>query len=244
MAVLQVRRAQIGRLLRLIVLLQGEGRPNTTELSRSLGVSRRTIFRDLETLEGAGIAIEYSEELRGYALKPGTNYPLVGWGLDEAAALIIQLKLAAGRSPEGLATLGWQAIRTGLDSLASPLKTELLGLGAMIEVEGPDRPAPISEGLAQEILRASAHRLRLRVRLRDEAPFGRGPLGFEVHRILVSDHDWRLLGHLPGRPGTLTIAASRIEQAEATEIPYTIPAQDAAPDRPALNPRRHAAFAP
>ena len=229
MAVLQIRRAQIGRLLRLIVLLQGDGRPNTTELSKTLGVSRRTIFRDLETLEGAGIAIEYSEEFRGYALKPGTSHPIAGWEFDEAAAFLLQVKQAAGRSMCGLAALGWKALRKGLDGLATPSKTDLLGLAAMIEVEGPERPATISGGLALEILRASAHRVRLRVRLREEAPIEQGPLDFEVYRIFVSDHDWRLLGHVPGRPGTLSIAASRIEEAEATEIPYRLPAQDVVP---------------
>src|SRR3989442_13609505 len=45
------------RLLSILLLLQAHGRMSAAELARRVEVSRRTVFRDLEALSGAGIPV-------------------------------------------------------------------------------------------------------------------------------------------------------------------------------------------
>ena len=58
----------LARLLQLIVLLQTEQCPNARRLADICEVSRRTIYRDLATLAGAGITIVYRPDRQGYEL--------------------------------------------------------------------------------------------------------------------------------------------------------------------------------
>lgn len=53
---------RLERLLRLVNLLQSGRQFNTRELSEILGVSRRTIFRDINLLQDCGVQIQFSEE--------------------------------------------------------------------------------------------------------------------------------------------------------------------------------------
>lgn len=46
-----------GRLLSLLILLQNGGRFTAAELARRLGVSERTVLRDIEVLSGAGVPV-------------------------------------------------------------------------------------------------------------------------------------------------------------------------------------------
>ena len=63
---------RITRLLRVIGLLQGGRGHNVRSLAEQSGVSRRTIFRDLDTLRQAGLSIVFDETLDRYFL-PGTQ---------------------------------------------------------------------------------------------------------------------------------------------------------------------------
>ena len=52
-------RLPLARLLQLVMILQSERFPNVRRLAEMCGVSRRTIYRDLTTLETAGLSIVY-----------------------------------------------------------------------------------------------------------------------------------------------------------------------------------------
>lgn len=78
------------RLLSVLMLLQSRGRVSAAALSRELGVSVRTILRDLEHLGEAGIPVT-SERGRGggFELLRGWRTRLTGLTPDEARALFL-----------------------------------------------------------------------------------------------------------------------------------------------------------
>jgi predicted DNA-binding transcriptional regulator YafY len=71
------------------------------ELAREMGVSLRTIYRDVETLVGQGAPIE-GEAGMGYVLKPGFILPPLMFGEEEVDALILGLRLVAQRGDPSL----------------------------------------------------------------------------------------------------------------------------------------------
>ena len=58
-------RSQLPRLLELIMAIQSDRFPNARVLAERCEVSRRTIYRDLETLAAAGIPVHYRPERQG-----------------------------------------------------------------------------------------------------------------------------------------------------------------------------------
>ncbi len=80
---------RIKRLLQLIKLLQ-QDRPRTLEeLQAELGVSRRTVFRDLTVLELAGVPCSFDRAQQGYSLDQAYLLPPVELTLEEALALML-----------------------------------------------------------------------------------------------------------------------------------------------------------
>jgi predicted DNA-binding transcriptional regulator YafY len=80
------------RLLGLIQALRRRRRPATAAaLAAELGVSERTIYRDVATLVGQGAPIEGAAGL-GYVLRPGFTLPPLMFGDEEIEALVLGLR--------------------------------------------------------------------------------------------------------------------------------------------------------
>ncbi len=78
------------RLLSLVLLLQARGGATAQALAAELGVSVRTVYRDLEALGAVGVpVITESGPGGGCRLMDGYRFPLRGLRPDEAEALLI-----------------------------------------------------------------------------------------------------------------------------------------------------------
>jgi len=72
------------------------------ELAEELGVSVRTVYRDLATLAGEGAAIQ-GEAGIGYVMQPGLFLPPLGFDRDELDALALGLTWVQQRADPALA---------------------------------------------------------------------------------------------------------------------------------------------
>ena len=75
---------------------------SAAELGQELGVSTRTIYRDIATLVGSGAPIEGAAGL-GYVLRPGFFLPPLNLGEDELDAVILGLRWVSRRGDPSLA---------------------------------------------------------------------------------------------------------------------------------------------
>jgi predicted DNA-binding transcriptional regulator YafY len=90
------------RLLDLIQALRRRRRPVAAgTLAEELGVSPRTVYRDIATLVSQGAPIEGEAGL-GYVLRPGYLLPPLMFDDDELDALILGLRLVVERTDEAL----------------------------------------------------------------------------------------------------------------------------------------------
>ena len=78
---------RLSRLTAILTQLQSKRLLTAREMADKHGVSIRTIYRDIRTLENSGIPI-ITEEGRGYSLMEGFNLPPVMFTENEANALI------------------------------------------------------------------------------------------------------------------------------------------------------------
>ncbi|MVM31084.1 WYL domain-containing protein [Spirosoma sp. HMF4905] len=86
--------SRLSRLVTLLTLLQTKRVLTATELAHRFSVSTRTIYRDIRTLESAGIPI-VTQEGKGYAMLEGYRLPPIMFTREEAIALLTAEKLAS-----------------------------------------------------------------------------------------------------------------------------------------------------
>lgn len=83
---------RISRLTAILTQLQTKKKLTAAGLAEKFGVSKRTIYRDIKTLERAGVPI-YVEEGKGYCLMEGYRIPPVMFSEKQANALILAEQL-------------------------------------------------------------------------------------------------------------------------------------------------------
>lgn len=88
------------RVTSLLLLLQTRSVVTARFLADHFSVTERTIYRDIRTLENAGVPIG-SEAGVGYFLEKGYRLPPVSFTLDEASAMLFGEKLVAGVLDKG-----------------------------------------------------------------------------------------------------------------------------------------------
>ncbi len=92
---------RLSRLTAIITQLQSKRIVTATYLAEKHGVSVRTIYRDIRTLEKSGIPI-VTEEGKGYSIMEGYHLPPVLFTEDEANALITIEQLAIKNKDQSL----------------------------------------------------------------------------------------------------------------------------------------------
>ena len=109
------------RLLDLLQLLRRHRRPVSGELlADELGISLRTLYRDVATLNGQGARID-GEPGMGYIMRPGFMLPPLMFSEDEIEALVLGSRWVAKRADKPLG----QAARNALAKIAAVLPPDL-----------------------------------------------------------------------------------------------------------------------
>lgn len=113
------------RLFNLVNLLKGRRTAVTArDLSRSLGVSERTIYRDVGALAASGIPVSGDAGV-GYMLAPRTHLPPLMFSPEEAIAIAIGLKLVRAFTDPELAQAATAAERRVRAVLTDSIKADL-----------------------------------------------------------------------------------------------------------------------
>lgn len=158
-----VSRAQ--RLLDLIQFLRQHRRPVAgAVVARELGVSLRTVYRDIETLKAQGAPIE-GEAGVGYVLQPGFMLPPLMFSAEEIEALVLGSRWVSERADGPLG----KAARTVLAKIEAVLPADLkAGIEASGLLIGPGETIAGREGELAEIRRAIRGEYKLQVTYADE----------------------------------------------------------------------------
>jgi predicted DNA-binding transcriptional regulator YafY len=139
------------RLLDLIQLLRQHRRPVTgAMLAQELGISVRTLYRDIDALKAQGALIDGEAGL-GYVLRPGFMLPPLMFTEDELEALILGSGWVSQRTDDPLG----RAARNALAKIAAVLPNDLQqkrAASALMIGPADINPAP---GVDLPILRAA-----------------------------------------------------------------------------------------
>jgi predicted DNA-binding transcriptional regulator YafY len=212
------------RLLQVLMILQSERYPNARRLAEACAVSRRTIYRDLATLDAAGITVIYRPERQGYQLARDDFLRPPQLLEEEAMALVL---LSRNQSLDHRFGLQPHA-RTGAAKVVQVLPEELRGRvirsTEMLEEESiPFRDGGESRKTYELILAALSVRRRMRLEYRDERTNSTLATKLSLYRLARIARQWCLVGRSSAHREIRSFRISRIENLEMTDEVYTIP---------------------
>ncbi|HET8573593.1 MAG TPA: YafY family protein [Edaphocola sp.] len=121
------------RLVSILIQLQSKRIVRSKELADRFGVSLRTIYRDLQTLEKAGVPV-YGEAGVGYSLVEGYRLPPVMFTREEAGSFLAAEKLMQQFTDKGLGEYFESAMYKIKSVLRGSEKEWLAALDAQVTV--------------------------------------------------------------------------------------------------------------
>ncbi|MEM6394669.1 MAG: WYL domain-containing protein [Planctomycetota bacterium] len=132
---------RVQRLLKLILQLQSGPPLNSDQLAKSLGVSRRTIYRDLKVLEAAGVPYD-SKRGQGLTLAKSFYMPPLSLTVPEALGLMLLSKNAATQRERPYAGPALSAIYKLMATVPEPVRAACSEMMAHVSID----PTPAIEG--------------------------------------------------------------------------------------------------
>lgn len=149
------------RLLDLLQLLRRHRRPvGGAALAQELGISLRTLYRDIATLQAQGAHVDGAPGL-GYVLREGFTLPPLMFSVDELEALVLGSRWVMERGDARLATAARDLLAKVGAVLPPPLKRELEDSALLV---GPSAPLAAGDAALLPPLR-EAIRLERRLEL-------------------------------------------------------------------------------
>lgn len=219
------------RLLALLSLLQTPREWPGGELAERLGVSRRTVRRDVERLRDLGYPVEAAMGATGgYRLVAGTAMPPLLLDDEEAVAITVGLSTAAGQPVRGIEEASVRALAKLEQVLPVRLRHRVRSLGAP--------PSPCQDSTARGWTRGCSPRWRWRWRAGNGCGSSTGRTTgrcsrrlVDPHRLVAAGRRWYLLGHDLDRDDWRIFRLDRVGELQATGVrvvPREPPGGDAA----------------
>ncbi|MFJ3637486.1 helix-turn-helix transcriptional regulator [Streptomyces sp. NPDC090112] len=200
------------RLLRLLSLLQTRREWSGPELAERLGVTPRTVRRDVDRLRELGYPVNATPGTGGgYRLGAGAELPPLLLDDDEAVAAAVGLRTAAGNGVEGIGEASVRALAKLEQVLPSRLRRRISALNEFTvpmlrRAQRSTVDASVLSGLAAVC--RDAERLRFDYRDHDGNSTRRT---VEPHRLVCTERRWYLVAWDLDRDGWRTFRADRIE---------------------------------
>ncbi|HEX2315685.1 MAG TPA: YafY family protein [Thermomonospora sp.] len=210
------------RLLRLLSLLQTPRDWPGRELAERLGVSTRTVRNDVERLRTLGYPVHATRgAVGGYRLEAGTAMPPLLLDDEEAMAVALCLRAAAGHAVAGVEEAALRALAKLEQVLPSRLRTRVATLASYTVPVEADRPAPVVD---PEVLTTVAVACRNHERLRFDYRTHDGSVGVRVvepYRLVNWGRRWYLVAWDTEREDWRTFRADRITPRTPTGPRFT-----------------------
>lgn len=161
------RMSRSARLFDLLHVLRSHRRAVSGQaLAQQLGVSIRTLYRDIASLQAQGAQIE-GEPGVGYVLKPGFVLPPLMFRPEEIEALVLGARWVAQQTDAGLAAAARSALARIAAVLPPDLRYDLEASALLVALSPTSQSAdhePATPPVAPELLRQAVrteHKLRM-----------------------------------------------------------------------------------
>ncbi|MGW0121956.1 helix-turn-helix transcriptional regulator [Streptomyces sp. NPDC003327] len=200
-----------GRLLRLLSLLQARREWSGADLAERLDVTTRTVRRDVDRLRELGYPVHAAPGTGGgYRLGAGAELPPLLLDDEEAVAVAVGLRAAAGYGVEGIGETSVRALAKLEQVLPGRLRRRV---GALNAVTVPLLRTPrdrVDPAVLTELAHACRDGERFHFAYRDHGGTATRRT-VEPHRLVCTERRWYLVAWDVDRGDWRTFRADRIE---------------------------------
>jgi predicted DNA-binding transcriptional regulator YafY len=218
-------------MLRLLSLLQTHRFWPGGELADRLEVSERTLRRDIDRLRELGYPVNASRGVAGgYQLQAGSALPPLLLDDEEAVAIAVGLRTAAGGAVDGIEETSLRALTKVVQVMPRRLRRRVEALGAYT-VPAAWSGGPTVDALALTVIAQACRddeRLRFAYTARDGSQTRRL---VEPHRLVSLGRRWYLVAWDVERHDWRTFRVDRLSDPESTGARFRqreVPTGDAA----------------
>lgn len=185
-----------GRVLQLLGLLQSRRTWTGEELAERLGVTTRSVRRDIERLRELGYPVQASKgQGGGYQLGAGAALPPLLLDPDEAVAMAVCLRLAAGGSVAGVGESALRALSKLDQVMPARLRSQVSAVhDATVTLD----PNPSDSPVEPEVLMVLARACRDREHVTTDYTDIRGnhtQRRLEPYQLVTTGRRWYLMAY-------------------------------------------------
>lgn len=212
--------SRISRVVRLLTLLQARHIYTPDELAEIIGISRRTVFRDLNDLQALGIPFQFDRVAGGYRMDPEYFLPSVDLNIQEALSLLLLVHKARVHLPLPFKN---SALLAGLkieNNLPGEIRKYCNATLDNISIR-KDSHAPMD--LLDNIFAVlqKAVRKRLTVKMQYDSIYDGGEISLHLspYHLVYNNRAWYVVGYSEMHKEVRTFKLNRIKSLEALSRP-------------------------
>ncbi len=208
----------------MLQTLQSGNGQNADALAKACGVSRRTAFRDLETLRTAGVPLGFDRDEQRYFIPNSFFLPPTNFTAEEALSIIA---LASQIGSNVRLPFYEPARRAALkleSSLPRALQEELQSITRAIQINVKQvTPLEDKQDVYQQLVDAIASRRVVRINYESLTEWETITTKLRPYRLLFSRHSWYVIGRSSLHTETRTFNLSRISELTTLKEKYAVP---------------------
>jgi predicted DNA-binding transcriptional regulator YafY len=210
-----------GRVLQLLGLLQSRRVWSGDDLASRLGVTVRSVRRDVERLRDLGYPVHASRgHGGGYQLGAGAALPPLLLDPDEAVAVAVSLRLAAGGTVAGVGEAALRALSKLDQVLPSRLRSQVGAVHDATITLTREPPESVEPDVLMTLARACRDREHVTAEYTDRA--GRATRRrLEPYQLVTTGRRWYLMGFDRDRDDWRSLRLDRMADVRAVGSTFT-----------------------
>ncbi len=186
-------------------------------------MSRRTAFRDLETLRAAGVPLKFDKQTSRYSIEDDYFLRPTNFSVMEALAIVaLTAEMGAGELPFfGAASAAALKIQ---GALSPSLRREVQSLVRCINIRfNPLDRLEGAEAVFGQLIEALAQQRTLRIKYRSLTEWEEIETTLRPYQLLFNRHAWYVIGRSSAHGGPRTFNVGRIRSIEIQQQKYARP---------------------
>lgn len=214
----RVRQSErIGRVLKILSLLQSKARWNSKSIASELSCSERTVYRDLEVLQFAGVPWYYDESDSCFRLRADYRFPTLGLTADEVIGQVVAASLSNIPGFElgaGAASTTRKMVATATDDVQQ-VAADASRLITVLDMKLADHSKHLD---TVETIQAGLMNQRVLAGLYD-SPYEQRSVRVRLHpyRLCFIKQAWYLIGRLENEDNPKTLRVARFKSVRMLE---------------------------
>lgn len=224
---------RIHRLLKILLLIQGQRDWSAKRLAQECQTTERSIYRDLKMLQGAGVPYFFDKESGGYSVRRDFFMPAVSLTLEESLAIVALAEQVGGREQVPFTKAASKAIAKIRCNLPPKVQQELQKIDDLVAIHlSPVNPPEGTEDVYEVVRAALSNRKMLECSYDSISASQRTGNGdgtakeifrFKPYTLLFNLRAWYTLGYHEGRNAVRCLKLNRFTRCRPTDVSYEIP---------------------